>query len=177
MDETEIEQLKQDFYRFSQLHSWYKHLPVTPVPFIFYKKQGQQLTHRYHLLEQDQTKEYWHFERLYDEVHIQELVDANIKVYIAHFGSFLRGIEKDTGYTWGFTIMPNCNPSKYAYLKTLFPDFTSKIDLLEEYDNNISNPILSDQEYENTLNILFTKVQDIYLNNVLELNPYLDNKL
>ena len=177
MDETEIEQLKKDFYRFAQLHSWYKHLPVTTEPFIFYKQQGQQPRYGFDpcLTEEDQSKYYWHFARVsFNKDYIQKLVDANVKLYVAHFGSFLRGVEKDTGYTYGFTIMPNSKPSQYDYLKTMFPEFSLKIDLLKEYDDAISNPKLSDDEYEKTLNTLFTKVQDIYLNEVLELKPYKD---
>ena len=57
LQENEIQLLRKDFIRFSQLHSWYKHLPLEGIPFYFYKRTGQQIRH----MVEDEVGDHYHF--------------------------------------------------------------------------------------------------------------------
>jgi hypothetical protein len=78
----ELQLLRKDFIRFSQLHSWYKHLPLEGIPFYFYKRTGQQSRHPIDPMVDDEVGEHYHFVRMNSEISEKHAV---------RFGPFLRG--------------------------------------------------------------------------------------
>lgn len=82
--EKEIQLLRKDFIRFSQLHSWYKHLPLEGLPFYFYKKIGEQIRHPIDPMVEDEVGEHYHFVMAHSNT-------PSCKYFTVRFGPFLRG--------------------------------------------------------------------------------------
>ena len=63
---SDVKLLIDDFYRFANLHSWYKHLPIEPVQFIFFKSVGQQPRNNIHPYYTDDNmfNMHWHWYNL-----------------------------------------------------------------------------------------------------------------
>lgn len=79
IQENEIQLLRKDFIRFSQLHSWYKHLPLEGIPFYFYKRTGQQIRH----MVEDEVGDHYHF--------VMGKSPQISEHFSVRFGPFLRG--------------------------------------------------------------------------------------
>ena len=115
LQETEMQLLRKDFIRFSQLHSWYKHLPLEGIPFYFYKRTGQQIRHPIDPMVEDEVGDHYHF------------VMGNSKDISNHFtvrfGPFLRG----DGY--GMDLIGRGEEDKKRlkeWLKKEYPDLYQK---------------------------------------------------
>lgn len=149
--ETDIINLKTDFYRFAELHSWYKHLYLEGSLFIFFKKSEQQERYCFDkCLTDDKRVEYWHFVESYHTKYLKELSDSGVIMYQAKFGPFLRGIDHDR--VRGFHIIKKRNENLVEYLQNKYINFN-------ETDQNVINNIATYEQTE-------------YLNDVFQFNVY-----
>jgi hypothetical protein len=53
--------LKKDFFRFSKLHSWYKHIPLKGTKYYFYLEKGEQIRNILEKDVEDYEELHWHF--------------------------------------------------------------------------------------------------------------------
>ncbi len=94
-----IELLREDFLRFSKLHSWYKHIPFEGTDFYVYLKKGQQIRHPIDPQVNDEEGVHWCFTTdplfvkdnaiVTDKGEIVSTVSS--KLAKVRFGPFLRG--------------------------------------------------------------------------------------
>ncbi len=127
----DIDLLKNDFYRFALLHSWYKHLPLE-IDFVFIFSKGQQETQNTSTDLNDPNPEnfHWHFYRKDRSIlYVKKLLQNNVQVFEARFGSFLQGLDR-FGNFQGFHLMPI---TKYDYLSKKYPEYEK--DLFAHRDN------------------------------------------
>lgn len=89
--------LAADFYRFSKLHSWYKHIRLEGEDFYMFQEVGQQARNGVHSEVEDASGVHWHFTRSRPAL-------AG-PVYKVRFGPFLRGIEGSSDITRGGHII------------------------------------------------------------------------
>jgi len=75
-----------DFYRFSKLHSWYKHIRLEGEDFYMFQAVGQQARNGIHPEVEDASGIHWHFTRS----------PPPKPHYKVRFGPFLRGVEDNT---------------------------------------------------------------------------------
>lgn len=76
--------MQEDFARFCDLHSWYKHIPLEGKDFYAYRSKGQEPRNGVCPQVEDFDGMHWHFSTWKPE---------NVKSYKVRFGPFLRGIE------------------------------------------------------------------------------------
>ncbi len=168
--ELDLELVTKDFYRFAKLHSYYKHLPVNPVKYIFYKQQGEQIRNCIHesLTDPNKSNYHYHFIEVYEQNRklIQKLIDSGTKLYMAKFGCFLRGVEKISGrdyqYFHGFHIIIRKNENTlYDYLSNKYPDIITS-SIKPTFENLTEKDIILIAENE----------QNNYFKEVIEFNEY-----
>ncbi len=124
--------LKKDFYRFAHLHSWYKHLPVKPIPFVFYLEKGEQYRYGFIPID-DKEGPHWHFVRK-NKTNMDFILSKAAKgltIYEANFGAFLRGLESercgiDEFNFHGYQIILSDNPDAPEYLEKKYPNLYKK---------------------------------------------------
>ncbi len=152
LKEKIITSFKNDFYRHAHMHSWYKHLPIKPIPFVFFLEKGEQIRTIDDKIT-DPEGIHWHFlvKSIGNLDRILSKVKQGITIYETKFGAFLRGHEhRDKngifiyGYH-GYEIILNSNPSAHKYLKKKYPNLYGKKRKLI-YDENISEIFIKEQE-------------------------------
>lgn len=105
-----ISLLKKDFFRFSKLHSWYKHINFEGQQFYYYLKKGEQVRNILENDVEDSEEIHWHF---------SENKPENTKYGEIIFGPFLRG------ELHGFDIIRNsCEKIKFEkWIEDNYPEF------------------------------------------------------
>lgn len=104
-----LELLRNDFLRFSMLHSWYKHIRKT---FYFYLGKGQQIRHPIDPQVDDEEGEHFRFTKAPP--------NENIKYGTVVFGPFLRG-----KFCSGFHIIQNDYGEERfdEWIRTNYPEY------------------------------------------------------
>lgn len=164
MNTDDIENLKKDFYRFAQLHSWYKHIRLEGKTFVFFKTNEQQVRYDFDKqLTKEERKEYWHFIDSNNKEYIKKLINNGVILYCAKFGPFFRGIEKH-GMFRGYNIIMKLNKNIEIYLQ-------------EKYSEILANVKACDigfYENQQIFNDIVIKEQTEYLNDVLKFKLFCD---
>ena len=124
----DIKLLREDFLRFSKLHSWYKHIPFDGLPFYFYKKIGQQIRHHIDPQVDDKLGEHWHF---------SDMPPDNITYKKVWFGPFLRGDDSNVDIiknNYGQDLFLEWVKTNYIeHYKTLFDVYNINFELPSDH--------------------------------------------
>jgi hypothetical protein len=120
MEEIDLNLLKEDFERFSHLHSWYKHLPLDGTNYYVFLHNSYQ---KRNIIDPQPPKNpngpHWIF---VDNLEYAKSLKIN-KVYKVNFGPFLRGNENKncTQNYHGFHIIKNYNSNFNEWLNKNYP--------------------------------------------------------
>ena len=133
-----MDTLRNDFLRFSLLHSWYKHIPLEGYDFYVYQDVGEQPRNGVHPEINDLSGIHWHFSSFHDNKR------PMCKV---RFGPFLRGIyeRENLGQcVVDFGIIMDINKdSLLPWIATHYPEWTSiSFDEWERKSYDWKDPIL-----------------------------------
>ena len=161
------------------MHSWYKHLPINPIEFIFLKRVGQQSRNNIHqeYTDNNMSNVHWHWYKLSgcSKNFLKTLIETNQPIYVAKFGGFLRGLElidSNFNYTHGFKIIGSgyCSNKidKFTYLLEKYPEYNKPL-------TDIKNNPEKEFDYKNIISDIFIREQTKYLIEVLQLKLWQSN--
>jgi hypothetical protein len=142
--------LREDFLRFSKLHSWYKHIPFNGLPFYFYKKIGQQIRHHIDPQVDDELGEHWHF---------SNIPPNDISYKEVWFGPFLRGDG------CGVDIIKN-DYGKDLFLEWVKTNYTEQYKIM--FDYNLDYNSITYKELYKAENIIALSEQNKYWNRLID---------
>ncbi len=125
------ETLTKDFHRFSTLHSWYKHLPITKEPYVFFLSTGEQERYSFDTRVTDATGQHWHFTKkeFFNNPDNKEYY-KNISAYEVSFGPCLSGC---------FDISDN-KDADWDYLRSKYPEYENDLNIMEQMDSPYGYP-------------------------------------
>ena len=149
--------LRNDFLRFSLLHSWYKHIPLEGQDYYLHQEIGEQPRNGVNSEIKDLSGIHWHFSR----VHTNQNSQPECKV---RFGPFLRGIYESTNLgkcVYDFGIILDRNKDSFLpWIATHYPEWASiSFDEWERKCHNWKDPIVIE---------LFEKEKEKYWLDVLK---------
>lgn len=181
-NETEIENLKKDFYRFGTLHSWYKHIPIEGESFVFFKSDTQQVRYDFDkcLTNEHNRTYFWHFVvKKYNQTYLNELANKNIVMYEATIGPFFRGLEKG-GHFHGFHLIRTKNGEKNmnAVINYIEEKYSTQLNQFFNDNNEIYKHYIVSRErvymdYNSQLTHLIVNLElEQYLSSVLQFKIY-----
>lgn len=180
-EETKKQLLIEDFQRFSQLHSWYKHLPIDGEDHVFLLLEGQQPRYTFNpcLTDPCPTNMHWHFysvDFLTDDKTgkdcLKQYKERGERMYVAKFGPFLRGVcnyefkNQHFKSTYGFEMICEGNTRIFEYLFAAYPeysDFLKEIEMSDRLYQYNNHAIMCD---------IFDREQQKYLDDVLQMNVW-----
>lgn len=108
-----MDRLREDFLRFSKLHSWYKHIPLKGTTFYAYLDEGQQARNGINAEVEDWHGPHWHFSTSPPESGTS---------YKVRFGPFLRGCENYGVRGFQIIVMMAGSEAFDAWIAAAYPD-------------------------------------------------------
>ena len=125
-----METLKNDFIRFAQLHSWYKHLPLEGVDYYVSLKKGEQVRYDFAPQVKDYEGLHWHFfiknENENENKCEEEEEEDKENIYgPIRLGPFLQGINyNDREPYCSFQIIFSCNKNGFLdWIESNYPEY------------------------------------------------------
>lgn len=190
MEHIDLNLLREDFERFSHLHSWYKHLPLEGTTFyVFLHNINPQQP-------KEQNMNHWIF--ISDSENNKSKFESD-NIYRVNFGPFLRGNENRgkncEPHYHGLSIIKNRNKNFNTWIEKNYPEIKDMNENLIEayifeseykkYKNSIldaMNAKITNNELKNTANILKIANADLNLidsilisHKIAELNDIFDS--
>ena len=123
-----METLKQDFIRFADLHSWYKHLPLEGRDYYASLRKGEQMRYPFEPRVKDYEGQHWHFYLKRENTNYTEYGPIRL-------GPFLKAIVQDEFviYRSPFHLIVSSNKNTFlSWIEQNYPEY--KTFTLEDWD-------------------------------------------